>query len=55
MKYYRVCPRCKSNLDPNEKCGCEDIPVVNRKLNPKSFVYSEQYLRMKQKLIASLS
>ena len=21
--YYRTCPICHSNLDPNEKCDCE--------------------------------
>lgn len=22
MAYYRVCPDCGCNLDPNEKCDC---------------------------------
>lgn len=24
MAYYRICPRCGCNLDPGEKCDCED-------------------------------
>lgn len=24
MAYYRVCPRCGCNLDPGERCDCED-------------------------------
>ena len=24
MAYYRVCPRCGCNLDPDEHCDCED-------------------------------
>ncbi len=55
MKYYRICPNCNSNLDPNEKCECEGVPVINSKSNPKSFVWSEQYRRMKNELIASLN
>ena len=23
MAYYRVCPDCGCNLDPNEKCDCK--------------------------------
>lgn len=23
MAYYNVCPICKSNLDPGEKCDCQ--------------------------------
>lgn len=23
MAYYSTCPRCGSNLDPGEKCDCE--------------------------------
>lgn len=21
--YYRTCPECKANLDPNERCDCK--------------------------------
>lgn len=24
MAYYNTCPNCGSNLDPGEKCDCED-------------------------------
>lgn len=24
MAYYRVCPLCGSNLDPGERCDCQD-------------------------------
>ena len=55
MKFYRVCPNCKAHLDPNEKCECESALIINRNHNPKSFVWTEQYQRMKDELIASLS
>lgn len=22
--YYKICPHCKGNLDPGEKCDCQD-------------------------------
>lgn len=22
--YYRICPHCKGNIDPGEKCDCRD-------------------------------
>lgn len=25
MAYYYVCPKCGNNLDPGEKCDCEEI------------------------------
>lgn len=24
MAYYRTCPHCGSNLDPGERCDCQD-------------------------------
>lgn len=24
MSYYRVCPNCGANLDPGERCDCQD-------------------------------
>lgn len=24
MAYYYTCPNCGANLDPNEKCDCEN-------------------------------
>lgn len=24
MAYYNICPICGNNLDPGEKCDCED-------------------------------
>lgn len=24
MAYYRACPKCGCNLDPGERCDCED-------------------------------
>lgn len=55
MKYYRTCPICKANLDPGERCSCEKRPAVKRMDNPKDFVWTAEYQRMKQRLIASLS
>ena len=23
MSYYKICPNCKANLDPGERCDCE--------------------------------
>lgn len=23
MAYYNICPKCKCNLDPGEKCDCD--------------------------------
>lgn len=25
MAYFRVCPYCGGNLDPGEKCDCQDV------------------------------
>ena len=27
MSYYRVCPICGANLDPGERCDCQDEEV----------------------------
>lgn len=24
MSYYRTCPYCGANLDPGERCDCQD-------------------------------
>lgn len=24
MSYYRTCPNCGANLDPGERCDCQD-------------------------------
>lgn len=31
--YYRICPHCKGNIDPGEKCDCQD----------KEKIYTEQF------------
>jgi len=55
MKYYRTCQICKAHLDPGERCDCQTTPAVKKESNPKAFVWTAEYQRMKQRLIASLS
>lgn len=31
MSYYRTCPNCGANLDPGERCGCQDKEQVNER------------------------
>ena len=31
MGYCRTCPDCGSNLDPNEKCDCQNKDVKEKK------------------------
>lgn len=47
MAYYNVCPRCGCNLDPGEKCDCEDEKEKQEdffekhiKMTPKTGQYS---------------
>ena len=28
--YYHTCPYCGANLDPNEKCDCQDTEVTEK-------------------------
>ena len=35
--YYRICPDCGANLDPDERCDCHDVPVAGNTINPKIF------------------
>lgn len=30
--YYKTCPDCGANLDPQERCDCHDIPVKQVKV-----------------------
>lgn len=55
MKFFRTCPVCKSHLDLGERCDCEKKDAVNRTSNSKAFVFTAEYQRMKQELIANLS
>lgn len=35
MAYYNTCPRCGSNLDPQEKCDCETREVEQQQFFKK--------------------
>lgn len=35
--YYRTCPDCGANLDPDERCDCHDVPVTGSTINPNVF------------------
>ena len=37
-RYFRVCPYCKANLDPNEKCDCQRQPS-EKPMNAKGLVF----------------
>ncbi len=30
MAYYETCPQCGSNLDPGEKCDCQNQKLFRR-------------------------
>lgn len=31
MAFYNVCPKCGANLDPNERCDCEETAEKEKK------------------------
>ena len=31
MSYFKTCPECGANLDPEEKCDCQKKPVEKSK------------------------
>lgn len=33
MAYYNVCPDCGSNLDPGERCDCQNIRAIAQEKN----------------------
>lgn len=33
MAYYNVCPDCGSNLDPGERCDCQNIMAKEQEKN----------------------
>lgn len=35
-RYYHTCTKCGANLDPGEKCDCDEerCPICGRKLQP---------------------
>ena len=36
MAYFRVCPNCGSNLDPGEKCDCEEWAAKDQERKRKA-------------------
>jgi hypothetical protein len=35
--YYKTCPSCGANLDPDERCSCEDETDVQEDTHIKGF------------------
>lgn len=31
MSFYNTCPHCGANLDPGERCDCEEIQIENER------------------------
>ena len=35
MSYFWTCPYCEANLDPGEKCNCQEQEDTNRKYHKR--------------------
>lgn len=38
MAFYNVCPKCGANLDPNERCDCEETEEKEKKARDQLLV-----------------
>lgn len=38
MAFYNVCPKCGANLDPNERCDCEETAEKEKKIREQLLV-----------------
>lgn len=38
MAFYNVCPKCGANLDPNERCNCEETAEKEKKARDQLLV-----------------
>ncbi len=38
MAFYNVCPKCGANLDPNERCDCEETAEKEKKARDQLLV-----------------
>jgi hypothetical protein len=58
MSYYRTCPRCGATPETGEKCTCNKETTINRRSTniskPTPFVFTDEFKKMKQKLVESL-
>lgn len=46
MAYYNTCPNCGCNLDPDEKCDCENEKAKEQEKKREFF---NRHLKMEQK------
>lgn len=44
-RYFNTCPRCGSNLDPSEKCNCQEERVTKEK-NMQNMLMSGKHGQM---------
>lgn len=43
--YYKVCPNCGANLDPGERCDCEDIKEPGRRCEHRAGPFGNSTMR----------
>ena len=43
--YYKVCPNCGANLDPGERCDCEDTKEPGRRCEHRSGPFGNSTMR----------
>jgi hypothetical protein len=41
MSYFWTCPYCEANLDPGEKCECQEHEYINKIHHKKLSKYME--------------
>lgn len=46
MAYYNTCPNCGSNLDPSEKCDCENEKAKEQERKREFF---DRHLKMESR------
>ncbi len=46
MAYYNTCPNCGSNLDPGEKCDCENEKAKEQEKKREFF---DRHLKMESR------
>ena len=51
MAYYNTCPACGCNLDPGEKCDCEEVKAQKQDELRKMFSVNQSNGQMYFKLV----
>lgn len=46
MAMYRECPLCGANLDPGERCDCEELRLLERERKSKMRKHKAEMLRL---------